>query len=209
MKPLIIIGTGGHSHVIRDLIEQNQHELKGYINPNLKIGHSIQDKPVIANSIENLPNKQRYAYAIAIGDPHQRTAYYHLLKSHNLTTPNLTHPKATIAKETEMGDANHILAGAIINAHTTIASNTIINTGATIEHDNIILSNTHIAPQATLGGNVLVGKNTLIGLNATVLNGIVIGDNCIIAAGATVTENIPNNTMYAGTPATLKKRLNL
>lgn len=52
-----------------------------------------------------------------------------------------------------------------------------------------------------------IGKNVWIGSHATVLSGVTIGDNAIIAAGAVVTKDVAPNTVVAGVPAEVKKKI--
>lgn len=47
-----------------------------------------------------------------------------------------------------------------------------------------------------------------IGFGATVLKGVVIGEGAVIGAGSMVTCNVPANTVVAGNPARLIKRIN-
>ena len=56
---------------------------------------------------------------------------------------------------------------------------------------------------------IVVGDNCWFGANVSVLQGVTIGAGCVIAAGSVVTEDIPENCLVAGVPATIKKRLNL
>lgn len=56
---------------------------------------------------------------------------------------------------------------------------------------------------------IVVGDNCWFGANVSVLQGVTIGSGCVIAAGSVVTEDIPENCLVAGVPATIKKRLNL
>ena len=37
--------------------------------------------------------------------------------------------------------------------------------------------------------------------------GVTIGDRCVIAAGSVVTRNIPSDSLAAGNPAVVKRRL--
>lgn len=53
-----------------------------------------------------------------------------------------------------------------------------------------------------------IGNRVWIGSNATVLPGITIGDNAVIGAGSVVTKDVPANTVVAGVPAKIKKRIN-
>ncbi len=54
---------------------------------------------------------------------------------------------------------------------------------------------------------VTIGNNVWIGGNATILPGVAIGDNCVIGAGCVVTKDVESNTVVAGNPARVIKRL--
>ncbi len=50
-------------------------------------------------------------------------------------------------------------------------------------------------------GRVTIGDNVFIGAESVVLPGVTIGDNVIVGANSTVTHDIPDNMVYAGSPA--------
>ena len=54
---------------------------------------------------------------------------------------------------------------------------------------------------------VTIGNNVWIGGNVTILPGVTIGDNCTIGAGSVVTHSIPANTISAGNPARVIKKI--
>ncbi|KRL27781.1 galactoside O-acetyltransferase [Limosilactobacillus frumenti DSM 13145] len=54
---------------------------------------------------------------------------------------------------------------------------------------------------------VYIHENAWIGANATVLPGVSIGRNAVVAAGAVVTKNVPANTVVAGVPARVIKKI--
>lgn len=54
---------------------------------------------------------------------------------------------------------------------------------------------------------VLVRRNAWIGVAATIMPGVTIGENAVVAAGAVVTADVPANTVVAGVPAKVIKRL--
>lgn len=55
---------------------------------------------------------------------------------------------------------------------------------------------------------IIVKRNAWIGAGAAILPGVTIGENAIVAAGAVVSKDIPANTIVAGVPAKVIKKLN-
>ena len=56
-------------------------------------------------------------------------------------------------------------------------------------------------------GRVTIGNNVFIGAESVVLPGVTIGAGCVIAAGSVVTSDIPENSIAAGVPAVVKKKI--
>lgn len=54
---------------------------------------------------------------------------------------------------------------------------------------------------------VTIGKDCWIGGGAIICPGVTIGDRCIVAAGSVVTRDVPDDSLVAGNPAVLKKKL--
>lgn len=50
-------------------------------------------------------------------------------------------------------------------------------------------------------GPVTIGNNVFIGAETVVLPGVTIGDNVIIGANSTVTHNVPEGSVFVGSPA--------
>lgn len=55
---------------------------------------------------------------------------------------------------------------------------------------------------------VIIGNNVWIGGSVTIVPGVTIGDNVVIGAGSVVTRDIPSDTVAAGNPARVIKKLN-
>jgi acetyltransferase-like isoleucine patch superfamily enzyme len=58
-----------------------------------------------------------------------------------------------------------------------------------------------------LDRDVDIGSDVFIGLNVIVLKGAVIGDNSVIGAGSVVSGSIPANSLAAGVPAKVIRKL--
>jgi acetyltransferase-like isoleucine patch superfamily enzyme len=52
-----------------------------------------------------------------------------------------------------------------------------------------------------------VERGASIGSNATILCGITIGENALVGAGAVVTKSVPANSIVAGNPARIMKKI--
>ena len=54
---------------------------------------------------------------------------------------------------------------------------------------------------------VKIERNAWIAIRATILPGVTVGEGAVVAAGSLVTKDVPSNTIVAGVPARVVKRL--
>lgn len=54
---------------------------------------------------------------------------------------------------------------------------------------------------------IVIGDNVWIGAHVCVLPGVTIGNNCVIGAGSVVNRDIPANTLAAGNPCRVIRKL--
>ena len=54
---------------------------------------------------------------------------------------------------------------------------------------------------------IKVGDNCWFGANVSVMPGVTIGSGCVLAAGSVITKDVPDNSMVAGVPAVIKKKI--
>lgn len=89
---------------------------------------------------------------------------------------------------------------------------TYINSKFCVEiQDNVqIGSHCSIYSHSTIDskkGKITLKQNCKIGTHSTIMSNVTIGKNSIVAAYSYVTKNIPDNQLWSGIPAKLKKKL--
>ena len=207
MKPIAIIGEGGHSKVIRDLIESaGEYEIRYILDDKY-------DEPVMLNGItfasisyahQLIAEKNPYFF-IAIGDNAARKKIDEELLAAHAHFAALIHPSALISPSAILGDGTAVMANSIVNADAAIGRHSIINSSSVIEHDNRIGDFVHISPGGILAGNVQVGNGTHIGARAAVIPGVRIGEWSIVGAGSVINRDLPDSVTAVGVPARIIK----
>ncbi|MBL7106989.1 MAG: N-acetyltransferase [Phycisphaerae bacterium] len=129
-----------------------------------------------------------------------------------------------IDDNSKIGTFVEIQKGSKVGKNCKISSHSFICEGVTIE-DNVFVGHnvTFINdpyPRATINDGqlqteddwvcipTLVKKGASIGSSVTILCGVTIGANTIIGAGSVVTKDVPDNTIVAGNPAKIKRKIN-
>jgi len=154
-----------------------------------------------------LLNKGVKHILLGFGDCKMRLELTGSLQSRGFSLPVAVHPKAIVAEDVTLGSGTVIAGGAVVNPGTRIGSSVIINTSASVDHECIIGDAAHICPGVHLAGRVLVGQATQIGIGTIVVDRVSIGARTFIGAGALVINDIPDNVVAYGIPASIKKRI--
>lgn len=128
-----------------------------------------------------------------------------------------------IGDHSKVGTFVEIQKGAKIGRNCKISSHTFICEGVTIENDVFIGHNVtfinDMYPRATAEGGglqteddwvcipTLIKKGASIGSSTTLLAGITVGENAIVGAGSVVTKDVPPETIVAGNPARILRKV--
>lgn len=210
MKKIIIIGAGGNSKVIIDIIKERKRvfgenlEILGLLDDDSKkdelLGYKVLG-PIDKVLTYELGEGIYFINGIGANNVRKKISQ----KYPKLSYYTAIHPSAIIGSAVQIDEGSMLMAGAIINADSIIGKCAIINTGAIIEHDNLIGDFVHIASGTITGGNVKIGNCSMVGSGAKIIPGINIGDNCIVGAGSVVIADLPKNSTAVGVPARIVK----
>ena len=185
---IVIIGSGGHSKSIIDLININgEFKIIGLVGKKNDVGKNVLGFPVIGtdkdliNIRQNVPNA-----VVAIGQiktPHLRAKIFKLLESCEYDLPNIISKHAFVSKDASVGKGTTIGHQAIVNAGANIGKYCIVNTKSLIEHDSFIGDFCHLSTGVLINGNVQIEDNCFIGSGTIIREGIKLPRNTIISAG--------------------------
>ena len=101
-------------------------------------------------------------------------------------------PSTTIGKKSKFAYGG---IGVVIHSHAKIGERVIIGQNVTIGRQ--------LSPQ----GVPIIGSNVYISAGARILGNIKIGDNVIVGANSVVINDVPANSIVAGVPAKIIKKI--
>lgn len=204
VRPIMVIGCGGHGRVIADMIKLQSLPFAGFLDDDPRPGVPGNLGPIDAQLPHYLAT---HRFVVGIGDGHTRRALCERILALNGELATVVHPAAVIAADVSIGPGSVIMAGALINTGTTIGRFAVVNTGAIIDHDNVLMDNVHISPGVAQGGWVVCEEDSFVGIGASLIPRVRVGRGAVVAAGAAVTSDVPAYTLVAGCPARVKKQI--
>ena len=196
MKPIVILGGGGHARVVIDALRCAGHVIAGVIDPKPDVAKTLPSGITWLGKDLSQVRAAEVQLAIGVGSidvgaKNPRPNLFNEAKAGGFTILSFRHPSAIVAGDVALGEGAQVMAGAILQSGIRLGVNCIVNTGASLDHDCRIGDHVHIAPGAVLSGTVEVGDGCHLGTGAIVIQNIRIGAGAMIAAGAIITKDVP------------------
>lgn len=189
MKPLVLIGGGGHCKACIDVIEQTeQFNIVGILDKPELLGEKVLGYNIIGSDdlIESLVQENN-EFLITVGQirtPQFRQELFNNLLKYKGRLAVVISPRAYVSKHAMVGAGSIIMHDALINAEVKIGQNCIINSKALIEHDVTIEDHCHISTAAVINGGVTVKPGSFVGSNAVTKESCTTPSNAFIKAGS-------------------------
>lgn len=200
MEKLILIGAGGYAKSVIDSIDYFNYELVGFVDEYTNEDRHL-DIPILAASIDELKNPEKYVYFIAIGNNKNRKRWYDTLKKRKLRLINVVDRSAIVSSKATLGTGCFIGKFAVVNSKAVVGNDCIINTRALVEHGCLVSDHVNLSTNTVINGDVEVGTGSFIGSSSVTIGQLKIGEWSTVGAGAVVIENVENGVTVAGVPA--------
>ena len=191
MKPVLLIGCGGHARSLIDLIESAPDWcIHGLVGLPEQVGSSLLGYQVIGCDAD-LPalRAECPAAVLAIGqvpDPVPRQRVAAELELLEFQLPVLISAHAVVSRHAQLGPGTTVGHGVIVNASASVGAHCILNSRALIEHDAHIGDHCHISTGVLVNGGVRLGSGSFIGSGAMLRDGLELPPHTVIGAGKRV-----------------------
>lgn len=209
MKPLILIGGGGHCKSVIEAAESAGYSILGVLDMPEEVGKEILSTKVIGTDDDIPLYVDKAEFVITVGfikNPAIRIKLYNKVKEAGGKLATLIAGTAHVSKYATIGEGTVVMHHAFVNAGAKVGNNVILNTFTNVEHDAVIGDQCHISTGTMVNGDCKVGANCFIGSQSVLANGITVGDDIVVGAGSLVRKSINIKGIYSGNPAILKIR---
>lgn len=207
MKPLILIGGGGHCKSVIEAAESAGYQILGVLDMPEDVGKEILSTKVIGTDDDIPAYVDKAEFVITVGfikSPATRIKLYNRVKEVGGKLATIIASTAYVSKYATIGEGTVVMHQSFVNAGAKVGCNVILNTFTNIEHDAVIGDQCHISTGTMVNGDCKVGNNCFIGSQSVLANGVSIGDDIIVGAGSLVRKSILVKGIYSGNPAILK-----
>ncbi len=193
MKPLVLVGGGGHCKSVIDVAESAGFDILGILDMPDMVGTKVLGYPVIGTD-DDIPQFVSSAtFVITVGQILSNAVRKKIaarIEAAGGQFATVIAADASVSRHAEIGDGTVIMHRAVVNAGAHVGRNTIINTMADIEHDASIGDYCHVSTGAMVNGDTHVGDDCFIGSGAVLHQCITIRKASIIPAGTIVRKSI-------------------
>ena len=211
MKPLFLIGGGGHCRSCIDVIEaEGKYKIFGIIEQTGGNSEPVLGYQIIGNDNDlSRLVKECSSALITVGQIKNvdlRVRLFQQLQGLGFELATIISPRAYVSKNSNLGAGTIVMHDALINSGAKIGNNCILNTKSLVEHDAIVEDHCHISTSSVVNGGAIIKEQTFIGSNTITKESITIGKNSVIGGGLKILCDLPENTLMRNDENSSKKK---
>ena len=193
MKPLILVGGGGHCKSVIDVAESAGYNILGILDKQEFVGTAVLGYPILGTDDEIPKYADKVDFVVTSGQIKNtgiRRKIESIIEKAGGHFATVIAEDAYVSEHAVIGDGTVVLHKAVVNAGAEIGKNCIINTMVNIEHDVYIGDCCHISTGTMVNGGTKIGNDCFVGSGCTLYNGIKIADGSVVPAGIVVRKSI-------------------
>lgn len=204
MKPLILVGGGGHCKSVIDVAESAGYVIEGILDRPEEVGKTVLGYEVIGTDDDMVKYAETAVFIVTVGQiksPELRIKLHRMLDELRCHLATIIAPTAFVSKHAVIGEGSVIMHHAFVSADSKVGKGCIINTASTIEHEAVIGNYCHISTGAVVNGAAIIGDESFVGSKSVINQCVTIGKRVVIGAGSVVITDLPDNSIAVGVPA--------
>jgi sugar O-acyltransferase (sialic acid O-acetyltransferase NeuD family) len=211
MRPIVIVGAGGHGRVVLDMCRALGRPVAGFLDDGRPTGSTIEEVPVLGDSgrLEDPDLLRDHAVVLAFGiigeDPvlanRRRRELGDRLLARGGELATVVHPSVVVSSRAEIGVGTTVSSGAVIVTGARIGRNCMVHTVAIVDHDCVVEHGAQVGPMVTLCGGSRCREDSFLGVGVSVRPGLTVGARTRVGMQAGVLTDLPADVLAWGTPA--------
>lgn len=208
-----IIGAGALGIQLAHLAEKCGYSVAGFFDDTKPIGEVIDSYSNLGyiSTIEECYHKEVITHLVcAIGYKHfdfREKIFTDFFEKKKIPFATLIDPTSIIDSTANIGNGAVLYAGCIVDKNVIIEDNVLMNLAVCVSHNSVIGAHSYLSPRCAIAGNVTIQEKCFLGINSTIIDDVFLTSNTVIAAGAVVTNDCRVKGLYAGVPASYKKKI--
>ena len=205
-NPVIIFGANALGRAAKDIFENNQIVVYGFLDDNKKLHKSEIDEVVVLGDTDDdgflkLIGKKCEAF-IAIDDNKLRKSIVTMLKEVRHVQPvNAIHSKSFVSLKAELGHGNFIDFGSYLAPASKVGNYCLIHANSVIGVETVLGDLVQVGAGCNINANVVIEEEVFIGSGVTIVSGVTIGKGARIGAGSVVISPVKAGETVFGNPA--------
>ena len=206
MSDYVILGAGGHSLSVLDMLKRSDCRVVALIDP-----HCIDARkfglPVL-KKVEDLPEERSCLFVLGMGDNWTRQRVLHSLLERvgPERLPSVVCRTALVSGSAVLEPGVVIMSGSYVGPGSSLGQGALVNTRAVIEHETLMSECASVAPGVIVGGRCSIGLRSAVGIGSTLRESVNVGGDTVVGSASYVHSDLPDRVVAFGVPARVVNR---